>query len=173
MGDIMPHEFNIRNEEIKASPFEHTDLELSENSSPENKSSEVENIQQVIPDAQVIPDIPRMPYETAYAKKDLRKNTNEENDLSEQRRAVSEQSDITVPDIDYKDVNIIEERPDVIASETEKYVNQQYQEKTKRSNFTTQSIFRKVVKWTLDEAFYSGVMQSGSFINKLSKSLTG
>lgn len=163
MGDIMPYEFSIRNEEIKASPFEHTDLELSEISSSENKRSEVENIQKIIPD----------PYKKGCAKNDSRTNTNEEKVLSEQRREVSKESDITVPVIDSKDVNIVEKHPDVITSETEKHVNQNYQEKTTRSDFTIQSIFRKVVNWTLDEALYSGVMRSGSFIDKLSKALTG
>lgn len=163
LGDNLSDDFKRRNKEIKDFPFEHADLELLEFSSSEKKSSVVENIQKVVPD----------PHEKAYAKNGSRINTNEQNFMSKQRTAASKQSDTIDPDIDSKNINDIEKHAGVITSETEKRVNENYQEKTIRRDFTIPLIIRKVFDWSLDETFYTGVIQSGSFINKLSKALTG
>lgn len=46
-------------------------------------------------------------------------------------------------------------------------------EEKKKTNFTVKEFFNKTFKWVLDEHFYTGVMNNGSFISKLSEALTG
>lgn len=56
---------------------------------------------------------------------------------------------------------------------TGKRTDESYKEYGARNNITAKGVFCKFVIWALEETFHSGIMHNESFINKLSKSLTG
>lgn len=72
-----------------------------------------------------------------------------------------------------KKLNVTEERDDINTVETEECLSKTNEEKTSRGIFTVKGIFQKMIIWTLDEKLYTGVIHHGSYINRLSKVLTG
>lgn len=161
MGDIEPDALDNKRNHISSYPFEHAYLHLSEISSPVRKNSTTENIQIGQPDS----------YEKACAKNDLSDKTDEDTFLANPQKAVFQQSDAPLPDL----VAIDSEVKHVVTpiEVTEKDSNEKNHEKTSSCKFTTKWMLGKVISWAVEDKFYIGVMQSGSFIEKLSKALTG
>lgn len=159
-GDYKPEESGNKWKETNALPFEHRDLSHVEPSSQvtvNNDCLKSENGVQVVPHP--------------WIKVDPKYNSIEKNEqkifLSRQKIALSNQSDIIAPD----SIGIYSAEKD--KDETEKSLDKNAQQKEKENIFTAKGFLHKMANWVLDASFYSGVQHHGSFINQLSKALTG
>lgn len=144
MGDVISDERRKENAEF---PFEHRDLHESKFFSSDLETSEPHKVQTLQP----------KPYKEDDAMNHLRED----------------HSEMFVTDPESRKLNVTEEREDVNTDETEECLSKNNEEKASRGIFTVKGIFQKMVIWTLDEKLYTGVTHHGSFINRLSKVLTG
>lgn len=78
-----------------------------------------------------------------------------------------------LPDPVYEKLSLTEKKEEVNSSETTECLYKNKEEKSSRSIFTVKGILTKMIIWSFDEKLYTGVMHNGSFINRLSKALTG
>lgn len=161
-GDYLSGDFNRRKKETEIIPFEHIHVQTNEVSPSEKMRSESKSIEIVNTDK----------FENAKANNDLSKNTDEEIFFSNQLKVNFIQSTF-VPDKETNKVYTDEKPDDVVPCETQIHLNQDKREYKARNNFSPKNIFKKLANWAFDEVFYTGVINSGSFINKLSKNLTG
>lgn len=169
MGDFKQDELKDKNNGTDVFPFEHRHLNLSVS----NESLKSGNIQEVCPH----PDIKD---NEMYSSGE---NTDEEINLQEK----SCDSNDTYCDEKHTDAKINHKKQNydshgpycaeklncVITGKTKNRSDENDKENATRNNITAKGIFCKFVTWALEEKFYSGIMHNDSFINKVSKSLTG
>lgn len=153
-GDFGSDEFDHRSTETGVFPFEHKDLYDSEDISSADVTLQSERIQIIKPD----------PFEKSTTKNDLLKSTDKDKIISKQKK----QLDILAKE---KVTCVADKQDDLVNCKTEKSIKESHENETS-SKFTSKWIFRKFVNMAFDEIFYTGVMQSGSFISQLSKDLT-
>lgn len=166
-GDFIIDEFDSKSKPTASLPFEHRYSRPSESSLSNKVSSESGDIQTSKHDGseKCMMDLD--------SNNDLSENTHDENCFPKQIKAVFEQSENFVPDIINNNIDVAQKHDDVVPCESEKHLNENNPGKTARTIFTTKMMFQNVVKWALDETFYEGVINHGSYINKISKFLTG
>lgn len=163
MGDTISDELQDIINETAASPFEHKDIYQSE-----YFSSDVD----ISKSAKVALD-KSDPNENINAKHGLRLNTDQERKFSKQKKAFIQHSEIFVPDLLSVNLESPKKQDGENSREIGEYLTKKKEEQTSSSFVIARNIFQKVINWTLDENFYTGVKHYGSYINQLSKALTG
>lgn len=163
IGGIISHELDGRINETAAFPSEHRDINQSDGFSSIIETSESFKVQLVQPD----------PSEKDNAKYDLRLSADQERGCSKQKEAFIEPSEIFVTDLHSDKLELPEKTDRENLGETGECLTKEKEENKSSNIVIARNIFQKVINWTLDENLYTGVMQYGSYINQLSKALTG
>lgn len=163
MGDFTSGDIDGSIQETTATPFEHRYMQQSEYSSSDIETSKSEEVLLV----------KRDPYEKDNAKYGLTLNTNEERISSKEEKAFIQHSEIFVPDLTSGNLDLSKKMEGENSGETGECLTKEKEEKKSNNIVTTKNIFQKLINWSLDEHFYTGIMQSGSYIDQLSKALTG
>lgn len=197
MGDFKQDELKDKSNGTDALTFEHRGLNLSESSSPRTVSYESlksENDQAAGPDqcrkdkekfrdnidGEIIPkekhyDSPDTYCDDKHTDKEMNSKGKsfDSNDTYCDEKYTDEKINPKEQNYDSNGTCCPEKQNCVITSKSEKHTDENDKEKATRNNVTAKGIICKFVTWALEEKFYSGIMHKDSYINKLSKSLTG
>lgn len=158
IGDVTLDE---RSKERIEFPFEHRDLHQSNLFSSDMQNSQSNKVEIV----------QLKSYEKDDVKNPLAERANKETCFTQQKEVLFQQSEMFVPD--YEKLSLTEKKEEVNSSETTECLYKNKEEKSSRSIFAVKGILTKMIIWSFDEKLYTGVMHNGSFINRLSKALTG
>lgn len=163
MGDFMSGDLDGSIQKTTDTPFEHRHTQQSEYSSSDKETSKSKKILLVKYDS----------YEKDDAKYGLTLNTNEERISSKMEKAFIHHPEIFVPGLTSDNLDLPKKMDQENSEKTEECLAKKKEEKKSNNIATAKNIFQKFIKWSLDEHFCTGVMQSGSYIDQLSKALTG